>query len=124
MKSRFAACLLALILASPVCAGVGQRYEPIVTFEDDRGVVILNNNFRRFTETIVGDVGVDVVVSSNTSSVNVAFANAQDDLSYAVFVQTSWDAGARVLQKSTTGFLVQCSTPGAGGGTFDWILFK
>ena len=114
-----------LFLAWPLQASdISKRFTPITGFKDERQALVVNDNFNRLTKNMIGDKAFNIPIASLDQSTNIALSQPQADTDYGVFVQASWDAKVKVLQKATTGFLLTFSTPGASGQTLDWILVK
>ena len=115
---------LAVILTVKIYAvEIKDRYTPIHTFQDDRAAGLINENFRRVTENQIDDKGFNVSIVAESNVTTITFVNAQTDTGFGIFVQATWDANPRVLQKSTTGFQLGYSTP-AAGNRLDWIMVR
>jgi hypothetical protein len=69
--------------------------------------------------------GINVVVPVGATTSDVAFATAEPNGAYAVWVTCSWATATWVSSKTTAGFRVVLGTPPpAGGGTLDWLLVR
>ena len=103
---------------------IGNRFSPIKSFKDDRGVNVVNDNFRSIFSVFLQDRGFNVSAANGSTALNIAFQAAQTDTEYGILVQTSWNSGVRVLQKATTGFYLNYTDPGSVGQTLDWVLVR
>ena len=125
LKTFSKALLLAFLVRTLWATEIGDRYSYINTFKDDRQIVHLNQNFQRLTR-VISDDGDFNAVFKGTSNV-VLLNQAQTDADYGVLVYTSWHStfSVAVIDKTTTSFKVETSTPGhIDGGTIDWLLVR
>ena len=97
---------------------------PISTFVDDRNVELVNTNFKELEGFTIDKSSYNAVVPSASSVSTITFVVPLRDTDYGVFVQTSWNAAARVLQKTTTGFMIEYTVPAATGKSLDWIVTR
>lgn len=107
-----------------IATDIGNRYKPVKSFKDDRSVSDVNDNFRRVTLNLIDDRAFNVPVGNGTTSVVIQLASVQTDISYAIFVQTSWNSSIRVTSKTTTSFAVTYTDPASATQTLDWILVR
>ena len=115
--SKWILCILAFSLvlfffltAESWCERPGKKFTPVTSFSDDRQVPILNDNFKRLGNFIIDKTSFSVTPGYTIST--FTFVAPQLNSDYAVFVQTTWDARLRVLQKTTTGFAAYHLPPG------------
>ena len=99
----------------------GSKFTPITSFSDDRQVPILNDNFKRLGNFIIEKTSFSIIPGFTIST--FTFSAPELNTDYAVFVQTTWGASARVLQKTTTGFAIYHEAPGSGD-TLDVMIVR
>ena len=117
--------LLVLALAAPAAAtDIGNRFSPITSFQDERNVKVVNDNFRRVTANMIDGKLVNQVVTSTDTILNVALNPAQTDAEYAIFVTGTTTGTFRVLSKATTGYVIRFDAPGSAGHSLDAILVR
>jgi hypothetical protein len=67
--------------------------------------------------------GIGVPVPAAATTLKAFFPKAEDDTSYALFLQCSWPTRS-VVTKRKDGFDATFSDPAPAGGQIDWLLVR
>jgi len=68
--------------------------------------------------------GKNVPIKTGEMTVEVAFATAELDGDYAVFIEQNWISNRAVVKKDAKGFTVQFEKPAAAGAAIDWMIVR
>jgi hypothetical protein len=68
--------------------------------------------------------GKNVPVKAGETSAAVAFAVAESDGDYAVFIEQNWITNRAVTKKDAKGFTVQFEKPAGAEATLDWMIVR
>ena len=108
----------------------GEDIRPFVTpstpnqgLENDREAAIWNRlRLRHFTPS---GCGVDVNVTTGSTSVAITFQRSESNTSYGVNLTPSWATTVHVTSKATTGFTANFGTaPSGSAGKLDWQTLR
>jgi hypothetical protein len=121
--------LISLLLLTPNFIsseeiGEKNRFVPLSSWDDGLNVAKINNNFTKISKNLVVDRGYDYNISLSSS--NVTLNNVQEDSNYSCMITPNFLCKFKVLQKTTTGFIMVADSTGTGvtDSKFDWIIVR
>jgi len=105
-------------IADPVTAEVLRQF-----FKED-------DDWTQFVATIINSglltrqLATNVAVPITAGSVVVSFAIAQQDTSFMVTLEVSWNTTTWLTAKTKTGFTVNFGTAAPASATFSWAILR
>lgn len=125
MESAKILISLALILGPALVRAEQPIRRPptIQTFQDEREVQRLNDTLQDRAGFVVSASSLNALIGAAATVSTVTFSVPQPNINYMVFVETNWAANARVLLKTTTGFMIAHDVPGSPKN-LSWITVR
>ncbi len=103
---------------------IDKKYIQVNSFSDERELAVLNKDLQRLGEFGIIVTSNNVTVPAGVSRTTVTLVSPLfAPITYAVFVMPSWSANAHVLQKTTTGFIIEYTNP-SSSSLLDWIVVR
>ena len=119
--------LISILLFTSVLGAeeIGEKlnYTPLIHNDIGGNVEKANANFKKIGNFIIMGRGYNVTIPALATSVSITFDMVQSTNNYSCLVTPSWATRARVLQKTTTGFIIAIDSASTNEKV-DWIIAR